>query len=125
MKCILPLFRNFTKELMKNGFHQFYGLFSLTSEGLLYPNADACCTVPDFMNKYYCLGLMFADKLCGGKVYEGNMDGIQFADFFLCKLLNANQGNTSICYLKSLDPELYKYKSYIVSFFRFIKYLRF
>ena len=103
MVCTSILFRDFITEFMETGFHQFYGLFTSTSQQL-YPNPDAVCTQPDYLEKIHLLG-----KVLAKIIYEGMKMHLILADFFLCKLLDKNQRNTSMCFLESLDPDMYEY----------------
>ncbi|KAI8973336.1 hypothetical protein BDF20DRAFT_792920, partial [Mycotypha africana] len=94
------VFKEFLTGLSREAFDLNYGLFTVTSEQLLYPNPSSYATELEQLEYFQFLGLII-----GKAVYEGILLDVAFAEFFLKKCLG------KVNYLddlSSLDPELYK-----------------
>ncbi|KAI8646447.1 hypothetical protein BD408DRAFT_380510 [Parasitella parasitica] len=94
------VFKEFLTGLSREAFSIDYGLFTATSEQLLYPSPSSYATKPQQLKYFEFLGLII-----GKAVYEGILLDIAFAEFFLKKCLG------KVNYLddlSSLDPALYK-----------------
>lgn len=96
------IFKEFLTKLIKIVYDPNYGLFVLTQQNELYPNAKSghLFGKGEDINIYRFLG-----RLLGKAIYEGITVEPRFADFFLRKLINKP---SSLHDLKSLDPDLYK-----------------
>ncbi|KAI7903093.1 uncharacterized protein BX663DRAFT_536455 [Cokeromyces recurvatus] len=94
------VFKEFLTGITKEAFNTNYGLFTVTSEQLLYPNPTSYATESEQLEYFKFLGLII-----GKAVYEGILLDVAFADFFLKKCLG--QVNY-LDDLSSLDPDLYK-----------------
>ncbi|KAA0185330.1 putative Ubiquitin protein ligase [Fasciolopsis buskii] len=105
------LSREFLSELIMNGFDPTRGFFVYTAEKTLYPNPQASVLYEDYLKHYYFLGRMLAKA-----VYEGMLVELQFAHFFLAKIVSRSGGGVGFDYLHSLDPELYRQLRYLKSY---------
>nr|CAH8869096.1 unnamed protein product [Trichobilharzia regenti] len=97
------LSREFLTEIIRAGFDPIRGFFVYASDKTLYPNPQAAAITPDYLKHYYFLGRILAKA-----IYEGMLVELQFAYFFLAKVISRNGGGVGFDYLYSLDPQLYK-----------------
>lgn len=97
------LSREFLSELIRTGFDPIRGFFVYTSDKTLYPNPQASAITPDYLKHYYFLGRILAKA-----IFEGMLVELQFAYFFLAKVVSRSGGGVGFDYLHSLDPQLYK-----------------
>lgn len=97
------VFREFITEIIKTAFDPNLGFFSLTKNGLLYPNPAVEAIEPHSNRHYYFIG-----RLLGKALYENILTDLPLAPFFLEKLLTTGS-DVDINHLASLDPELYKH----------------
>ncbi|KAG5444561.1 Ubiquitin-protein ligase E3C [Clonorchis sinensis] len=97
------LSREFLSEVLRAGFDPTRGFFIYTAEKTLYPNPQASAITEDYLKHYYFLGRMLAKA-----IYEGMLIELQFAHFFLAKVVSRSGGSVGFDYLHSLDPELYR-----------------
>jgi len=96
------LFKEFMNEITKIVYNPNYGLFLENSNHELYPSAHSAETHirPPALDLMMFLGL-----LLGKALYDGVLIELQFANFFLRKLL----GKTNFLEdLRSLDKDIYK-----------------
>lgn len=94
--------KEFLQTLIQEAFIKgSFGLFEVTSFHKLYPSKDVS---PQNL-KY----ISFMGKVLGKCLYENILVDVEFADFFLKKILNVeNNMNVPFNDLYSLDPEYYK-----------------
>ncbi|CAH8287671.1 unnamed protein product [Schistosoma intercalatum] len=98
------LSREFLTEIIRAGFDPTRGFFVYASDKTLYPNPQASAITLDYLKHYYFLGRILAKA-----IYEGVLVELQFAYFFLAKIVSrSGGGGVGFDYLHSLDPQLYK-----------------
>ncbi|KAM7539297.1 hypothetical protein Aperf_G00000052337 [Anoplocephala perfoliata] len=98
------LSREMIVAVLSQGFDPLRGLFRYNDDHALYPNPDAESLMEDFEAHYIFLGAILAKA-----IYEGMLVDLQFAPFFLAKIISANRNlNVDFNYLRSLDAELYR-----------------
>ncbi|CAH8622483.1 unnamed protein product [Schistosoma guineensis] len=98
------LSREFLTEIIRAGFDPTRGFFIYASDKTLYPNPQASAITLDYLKHYYFLGRILAKA-----IYEGVLVELQFAYFFLAKIVSrSGGGGVGFDYLHSLDPQLYK-----------------
>ncbi|KAL1497278.1 hypothetical protein ABEB36_008270 [Hypothenemus hampei] len=99
------IFKEFINEVLKTAFDPNRGFFLMTGDNALYPNPNVHLIVENFSEHYNFIG-----RLVGKAVFENILVDLPLAEFFLAKLLVER---TSACYLKSLDPVLYRNLLYL------------
>ncbi|CAH8658398.1 unnamed protein product [Schistosoma rodhaini] len=98
------LSREFLTEIIRAGFDPTRGFFIYASDKTLYPNPQASAITSNYLKHYYFLGRILAKA-----IYEGVLVDLQFAYFFLAKIVSrSGGGGVGFDYLHSLDPQLYK-----------------
>lgn len=98
------LCREMIVAVLSQGFNPSQGLFRYNDDHALYPNPDAEALMEDFEAHYIFLGAILAKA-----IYEGMLVDLQFAPFFLAKIISANRNlNVDFNHLRSLDAELYR-----------------
>lgn len=80
----------------------------MTADNALYPNPNVNLIVENFTEHYNFIG-----RLVGKAIFENILVDLPLAEFFLAKLL---VDRASACYLKSLDPVLYRNLLYLRDF---------
>lgn len=100
------LFKDFLTEVSTRIFDPSYGLFSSTSENLLYPNPAASLLYPGHgeLEALYC----FLGRVLGKALFENITIQSQFAHFFLAFMSGRYNFMNLINDLSTLDQELYK-----------------
>ncbi len=103
------LFKDFLDELCKEVFNPDRGLFSVTSEQMVYPNPNSEKIVgKEHLNYFYFIG-----AVVGRALYEGILLETKFAYFFLRKM----QGKHNyLSELQSLDEEMYKNMKFVKAY---------
>ncbi|XP_050309699.1 ubiquitin-protein ligase E3C isoform X2 [Anthonomus grandis grandis] len=99
------IFKEFINEVLKTAFDPNRGFFLMTADNTLYPNPNVHLIVENFAEHYHFIG-----KLVGKAIFENILVDLPIAEFFLAKLL---VDRASACYLKSLDPVLYRNLLYL------------
>lgn len=99
------IFKEFINEVLKTAFDPNRGFFLMTGDNTLYPNPNVHLIVENFTEHYKFIG-----RLVGKAIFEGILVDLPLAEFFLAKLL---VDRASACYLKSLDPVLYRNLLYL------------
>ncbi len=98
------LFKDLLTDLSARIFNPSYGLFSVTSDNLLYPNPTSTELFGNEVDELYT----FVGKLLGKAIFENITIQPEFSHFFL-SFLNGKYDFTHLLDdLKSLDPELHK-----------------
>ncbi len=98
------LFKDLLTDLSARIFNPSYGLFSVTSDNLLYPNPTSTELFGNEVEELYT----FVGKLLGKAIFENITIQPEFSHFFL-SFLNGKYDFTHLLDdLKSLDPELHK-----------------
>ena len=99
------LFKDFWNDLSSRVFNPSFGLFSVTSSQLLYPNHNAVSLYPrEELDKLY----FFVGRVLGKALFENLVVQPQFAHFFLSFINGRYNFVNLIDDLATLDPELYK-----------------
>ena len=107
------LFKDFLTDLTSRVFNPGYGLFSLTSNHVLFPNPAASLLYPEdeIENLYTFLG-----RVLGKALYENITIQPQFAHFML-NFMNGKYNFTNLINdLATLDKELYKNLMFLKSY---------
>lgn len=107
------LFKDFLTDLTSRVFNPGYGLFSLTSNHVLFPNPAASLLYPEdeIENLYTFLG-----RVLGKALYENITVQPQFAHFML-NFMNGKYNFTNLINdLATLDKELYKNLMFLKSY---------
>lgn len=99
------IFKEFINEVLKTAFDPNRGFFILTADNVLYPNPNVHLIVENFDRHYNFIG-----RLVGKAIFENILVDLPLAEFFLAKLL---VDRASACYLKSMDPVLYRNLLYL------------
>ncbi|CAH1133303.1 unnamed protein product [Ceutorhynchus assimilis] len=99
------IFKEFLNEVLKTAFDPNRGFFCMTADNTLYPNPNVHLIVENFPEHYKFIG-----RLVGKAIFENILVDLPLAEFFLAKLL---VDRASACYLKSLDPVLYRNLLYL------------
>lgn len=99
------LFKDFFTDLSSKIFDPNYGLFSMTSDNLLYPNPSAVAIYRgnELDETYYFVG-----RVLGKAIYENITIQPQFAHFFLAFIHGRYNFMNLINDLVTLDAELFK-----------------
>ncbi|VDO16214.1 unnamed protein product [Rodentolepis nana] len=98
------LSREMIIAVLSQGFDPSQGLFRYNDDHALYPNPDAEALMEDFEAHYIFLGAILAKA-----IYEGMLVDLQFAPFFLAKIISANRNlSVDFNHLRSLDAELFR-----------------
>lgn len=99
------IFKEFINEVLKTAFDPNRGFFIMTADNALYPNPNVHLIVDNFDKHFNFIG-----RLVGKALFENILVDLPLAEFFLAKLL---VDRASACYLKSLDPVLYRNLLYL------------
>ncbi|ENN81570.1 hypothetical protein YQE_02099, partial [Dendroctonus ponderosae] len=99
------IFKEFINEVLKTAFDPNRGFFLMTADNTLYPNPNVHLIVENFEEHFTFIG-----RLVGKAIFENILVDLPLAEFFLAKLL---VDRASACYLKSLDPVLYRNLLYL------------
>ncbi|XP_066138710.1 ubiquitin-protein ligase E3C isoform X2 [Euwallacea fornicatus] len=99
------IFKEFINEVLKTAFDPNRGFFLMTGDNALYPNPNVHLIVENYTEHYKFIG-----RLVGKAIFENILVDLPLAEFFLAKLLVER---ASTCYLKSLDPVLYRNLLYL------------
>ena len=98
------LCREMLLEVMSQGFDPSRGLFLCNDDHALYPNPDVEALIDGCERHYTFLG-----AILGKAIYEGMIVDLQFAPFFLAKIVSPNKSlSVDFNHLRSLDSELYR-----------------
>jgi ubiquitin-protein ligase E3 B len=100
------IYTDFLTDLSTRIFDPSYGLFSLTSENLLYPNPAASLLYPGHGELEALYG--FLGRVLGKALFENITIQSQFAHFFLAFMNGRYNFMNLINDLSTLDQELYK-----------------
>ena len=99
------LFKEFVNTLSRQAFNPSYGLFCVTSEGLLYPSPQAETAHPWQQSLDHLKLFEFLGRIVGKAIYEGILVELRLAPFFLRRMLGQALHFDD---LRSLDPELHR-----------------
>jgi hypothetical protein len=102
------LFKEFVNTLSRQAFNPSYGLFCLTTDGLLYPSPQAETAHPWQQSLDHLKLFEFLGRIVGKAIYEGILVELRLAPFFLRRMLGQALHFDD---LRSLDPELHRYSS--------------
>lgn len=107
------LFKDFLTDLSKQVFDPAYGLFSVTSDGLLYPNPAASVLYgqADLENMYAFMG-----RILGKALFENISLAMQFAFFFLSFMHGRYNFTNLINDLYTFDEELFKNLTFLKTY---------
>ncbi|CUT99271.1 ubiquitin protein ligase [Echinococcus multilocularis] len=98
------LCREMLLEVIRQGFDPSRGLFLCNDDHALYPNPDVGALMEDNEAHYTFLGAILSKA-----IYEGMVVDLQFAPFFLAKIISPNKSlSVDFNHLRSLDRELYR-----------------
>ena len=108
------LFKDFLTDLSARIFDPSYGLFSLTSSNLLYPNPAAAVLYPGHgeLEALYS----FLGRVLGKALFENITVQPQFAHFFLAFMHGRYNFMNLVNDLATLDQELYKNLMFLKSY---------
>ncbi|CEG80848.1 hypothetical protein RMATCC62417_15119 [Rhizopus microsporus] len=98
-------FKDFITLLTNEVFEPDFGLFAATKHNSVYPSPNSA-----LQGRYHIELFEFIGKVIGKAMYEGILLDVQFAKFFLAKLLGRN---VFLQELQELDEELWKSLTFI------------